>query len=276
MLHLRFTTQLSVLIALTSSLTVVTPKPLNQFKPRLQSDVCAEVNEELSVSGLSLGNVNLCACVSGIPSLISSGPTAIRQAVTLFGAQAVTKSLNNLITGASGSEQCQYPDNAVAVCQSANPCGFQCVDGFVPSPSTGKATSCICPYPYTVCNGQCGSYTSCYSGAPSVRKRDVGSDCAPGWKRCQIPGREVMECVDVLNDLWSCGGCEVPFGENEPAGVDCTAIPNVAGVSCLDGICTIGSCARGFLLNEDQTSCARMNTTTAQYPVLVQNGRGSY
>ena len=40
------------------------------------------------------------------------------------------------------------------------------------------------------------------------------------------------ECVDIRNDLNSCGGC-VSVG----AGQDCNAIPNVVNVACNSGVC---------------------------------------
>ncbi|KZT73285.1 hypothetical protein DAEQUDRAFT_662375 [Daedalea quercina L-15889] len=58
------------------------------------------------------------------------------------------------------------------------------------------------------------------------------------------------ECVDVREDLNSCGGCgsvDVQY--------DCTAIPNALGISCEVGACRVHSCKPGFTLALDGTSC---------------------
>lgn len=56
------------------------------------------------------------------------------------------------------------------------------------------------------------------------------------------------ECVDVQNDLESCGGCvanDSPFGGRTAAGGrDCSAIPNVDAVRCQKGACVIGELKR--------------------------------
>ncbi|GJJ14244.1 hypothetical protein Clacol_008508 [Clathrus columnatus] len=254
-------------------------KPLHQFKPRSLVDVCAEVDTTLVISGISFGTINVCLCVSAIPDVLVSGNVILSAAVAKVGAQSVTQSLNNLITTAANNKKCQYPDNCTPICQAGNPCGFECNNGFVASPAINP-TTCVCPAPFKVCNGQCGIYTTCGSQPASYpySKRELelrDMECQPGWKLCKIPGREVLECVDVMNDLWSCGGCELATFDNEKVGTDCTVIPNVAGVSCLAGTCKIESCRRGFRLDGVETSCVPMNIvapTTPNYPMLVQNG----
>ncbi|KAL1410706.1 hypothetical protein Q8F55_001648 [Vanrija albida] len=50
------------------------------------------------------------------------------------------------------------------------------------------------------------------------------------------------ECVDVLNDLESCGGCP------DVDGVDCTTIEGASDVSCVLGKCKVHACDRGLSL----------------------------
>ena len=78
--------------------------------------------------------------------------------------------------------------------------------------------------------------------------------CPPGHKSCPVYGStsgrgflKAYECVDVKNDLESCGGCvanDSPFGERTfDGGRDCSAIPNVNSVTCKAGRCLIGASA---------------------------------
>jgi hypothetical protein len=51
----------------------------------------------------------------------------------------------------------------------------------------------------------------------------------------------LWKCINTWVDLESCGGCPGNHKEDgSPAGIDCTALPNVNDVSCLDGSCAIG------------------------------------
>jgi hypothetical protein len=53
--------------------------------------------------------------------------------------------------------------------------------------------------------------------------------------------RLLFECINTWANLEACGGC--PGSQKEdgtPSGVDCTALPNVDVVSCVEGACAIG------------------------------------
>lgn len=50
------------------------------------------------------------------------------------------------------------------------------------------------------------------------------------------------ECVNYLEDLYSCGGCTT-LG----TGVDCTALPGVRSVSCAAAQCVVHQCQAGFV-----------------------------
>lgn len=75
--------------------------------------------------------------------------------------------------------------------------------------------------------------------------------CRGGYKSCLIYGVlsgkgsvKSYECIDIDNDLESCGGCvsdDSPHGEvNLVGGRDCSAIPNIDAVRCQKGVCVIG------------------------------------
>ncbi|PCH34270.1 hypothetical protein WOLCODRAFT_135598 [Wolfiporia cocos MD-104 SS10] len=59
-----------------------------------------------------------------------------------------------------------------------------------------------------------------------------------------------FECVDLTEDLTSCGGC----GSLDTQ-YDCTAIPGALGVSCQASNCRVHSCKSGFTLAPDGKTC---------------------
>ncbi|THH29050.1 hypothetical protein EUX98_g5135 [Antrodiella citrinella] len=64
---------------------------------------------------------------------------------------------------------------------------------------------------------------------------------------------EGFECVDLQEDLTSCGGCG-----SVNASHDCTTIPNALGVSCIAGVCHVDTCKSGFTLAADGKTCVRL------------------
>lgn len=75
------------------------------------------------------------------------------------------------------------------------------------------------------------------------KRRSFGTKCPIGWQRCaHLSGIGGEDCIDIRNDLESCGGC-INLGDREvsPAdGEDCTALSNVNVVGCKRGRCVIG------------------------------------
>ncbi|KAI0692952.1 hypothetical protein BC835DRAFT_1097761 [Cytidiella melzeri] len=144
----------------------------------------------------------------------------------------------------------------------SNLCNFGCKNGFVPSPPLFP-TECICPLPFTVCNGVCGVFKACPSGKPKKRELDAQEQrslCPAGLAACGVYGfnsPDAWECVDTKADLESCGGCTVGFGRNPALGIDCTAIPGVLDVSCKAGLCAVQRCQPGFVVSANGASCVR-------------------
>jgi hypothetical protein len=95
-------------------------------------------------------------------------------------------------------------------------------------------------------------------------------------------GARAWECVNIARDLESCeclgrvpgvlhipvhaeidthlsplvgGGCVFPLSAYFPIGVDCTALPGVADVSCLSGRCVVHRCLRDYVPALDGTRC---------------------
>ena len=53
------------------------------------------------------------------------------------------------------------------------------------------------------------------------------------------------------------GGCVVPLAYGSPHGIDCTAIPGVADVSCGAGSCIVHRCLPGYTPSLDRSFCIR-------------------
>jgi len=91
--------------------------------------------------------------------------------------------------------------------------------------------------------------------------------CKPRQKICPVFGSYTRggpltvsgyDCVDVHNDLESCGGCvdESRDGRrSEDGGRDCSAIPHIDAVRCEGNRCIIDSCRRGFVKSVDGEHC---------------------
>ncbi|KAK8853480.1 hypothetical protein IAR55_004187 [Kwoniella newhampshirensis] len=82
--------------------------------------------------------------------------------------------------------------------------------------------------------------------------------CPAGLTACKVPGDELaFECLDVADELESCGGCmNGDFGSDKISfGVDCSALPGIApgGVTCTKGLCQAYACETGYDLASNST-----------------------
>ncbi|KAL7409580.1 hypothetical protein BDY24DRAFT_372445 [Mrakia frigida] len=107
---------------------------------------------------------------------------------------------------------------------------------------------------------------SCANGAPvpgavpsayKKRKRTVepsafigGKVCPVGEQACPLSTGNAFECVNVEDNLSSCGGCIVGHG------IDCSDLPGTNEVSCSSGKCVVESCLRGWSLSS-QGECVK-------------------
>ncbi|THH30635.1 hypothetical protein EUX98_g3549 [Antrodiella citrinella] len=249
---MRFT--FPALATLAMSLPLVSGRVINGLLGRsadLTVDVCAEVIAVLSVDVLGIaivfGNLDICLCIDAIVDILDVN-VVVQAAVALAGEAAVVAELTALINAAPGHE--------------TNPCGFQCTDGFTLSPIS-KPVDCICVPPKIVCNGVCTDAKACPS---SVAKRELEVEkrhavCDRGFTPCGVfewsgmRASQAWECVDTQSDLESCGGCAVPLMRGTPRGIDCTAIPGVADVSCGAGSCVVHRCLPGYVPSLDRAFC---------------------
>ncbi|KAF9445196.1 hypothetical protein P691DRAFT_735384 [Macrolepiota fuliginosa MF-IS2] len=227
------------------------------------TDTCGQVNAELKVPQplipqnlIGIGIINACICVTDIPVFITTNVVAIA-GTALAGKTSVISAITSMVQAVG--QVCHYPDHAIGSCIKGAPCNFQCKDGYQPSPAT-KPTSCICPKPYLECNGKCGLYKGCPSGKPYYRRDSLSREliCPTGMEACGIWGRNARtwECVDTMSDLESCGGCVIhlPNGYGRE-GQDCTALPGVSDVSCVQGQCVVHKCMPGYDVHASGAEC---------------------
>ncbi|OBZ71303.1 Protein priA [Grifola frondosa] len=131
--------------------------------------------------------------------------------------------------------------------------------------TTGAGGLTTCAMSGNTCPNTGGSMPS-----QGSRKRNTPRrlPCAPGHKNCPLYSSSLAskigflrgyECVDIENDLESCGGCvstDSQFGEHSAdGGRDCSAIPNVDVVQCRSGKCLIDKCDAGYSVSEDGERC---------------------
>lgn len=59
-----------------------------------------------------------------------------------------------------------------------------------------------------------------------------------------------------------------PF-RGQAQGQDCSQLPNVVDVACVDGGCVVGACERGFVPNADASACVEPSVLASQQAVLL-------
>ncbi|PPQ66707.1 hypothetical protein CVT26_009567 [Gymnopilus dilepis] len=252
------------------------------------SDICGECHGVLGVPHhgtgkyASVGNINACLCLSSLPNYVATNSLAI-SASAIGGKDAVVASLTTMVFISSppsvpATEACltdQIRKSWDVQVSSALPTSVPVWESlrlhlhgrastvvlsmalYSPYPYS-HPTDCICPKPYTVCNGRCGLFKGCPSQYHKRAELTGPSSlkCPLGLTSCPIPGRggEYFECVNTQSDLESCGGCINPslpaygYYNAQKVGVDCSALPGVSDVSCIYGKCVIHKCSYGYYL----------------------------
>jgi len=179
----------------------------------------------------------------------------------------VTYTLDSLLNFVAAQEQ------GILNTDSAAPGGCTYPTGSTPNSCSGDC-GYTCPDGQSDCNGVCAR--TCFSGVPGFRRSfDEGSSasnfrCPTGHTACDLPlsrldpNSRAFECVNIQSDIESCGGCPSPLSSSAKKGEDCTAIPNVLGVGCNQGVCSVLSCIRGFEVGADGKSCEAKATYWGQ------------
>ncbi|KAI9508354.1 hypothetical protein F5148DRAFT_955812, partial [Russula earlei] len=79
---------------------------------------------------------------------------------------------------------------------------------------------------------------------------------APLWA-CPVRGvgnGDAYECVDLWEDLDSCGGCAA-----DDITHDCNGIANARSVACVSGYCEVQSCIAGYVASPSLDGCVPVN-----------------
>ncbi|GAA6028454.1 hypothetical protein JCM8097_007036 [Rhodosporidiobolus ruineniae] len=167
------------------------------------------------------------------------------------------------------------PANSDPVCGSGQ-CACKCKDGYFSDPNHGclpiatceasgghirrgsdGTSTCECPSPFSSNNdGGCAlppsararRYARSNPAQPRLDRREqvalVDGDaykCPDGERACPVGTSGSWECLDVTNELESCGGCP-----GEPQARDCLSIPGAQNVACVESQCVIASCFPGY------------------------------
>ncbi|KAH7869098.1 hypothetical protein F5879DRAFT_220621 [Lentinula edodes] len=233
------------------------------------TEVCACISEDLRLDSyfggrkVTAGVLEACICESEVSTFVA-GNSVCKNGVDMIGKTVIEVVVTKLIKNTSNKQTCTFPEHSTPACTASNKCGFTCGDGYSVVKKNGQST-CACAHPKSVCNGKCAS--SCPSGRSLPEKRDhlhwgqqTQRTCRPGWAACGIAGGGVRqwECIDIKNDLESCGGCpmDVVASDGKPGlGVDCTIIPGVSDVSCQSGRCAVEKCMPGYAVSRDGRHC---------------------
>lgn len=119
----------------------------------------------------------------------------------------------------------------------------------------GGKTLGFCPSGSSCIRGRYGY--SCKAGSPAPRP--VGpSPSARHPKRSAFCEKDAVacpvrqggfECIEIRTNIEQCGDCAVL------GGVDCSAIPGVAEVACVNGYCRVDSCTAGYVYDFRKRSC---------------------
>ncbi|CAE6380887.1 unnamed protein product [Rhizoctonia solani] len=160
----------------------------------------------------SYGNISCCNCCAGWFSQGSNTHTNCERCPNIGEVQSIgvtgpvgsdSRNKCTIYTGLAGQ---QRPAQTCSQPQTQTPGTCPATSGNTPSSAMTRSTMTTCPYGTTLC--------------------EVKS------------GRGGFECVDTLNSLETCGGCDN----------DCSSLGGTNEVQCLKGQCVIKSCAPGHEL----------------------------
>ncbi|KAF5375869.1 hypothetical protein D9615_008246 [Tricholomella constricta] len=227
----------------------------------ITSDICGEVDGVLEVPNLRLpgklttiGKIRSCLCISTLPYFMATNVHAIT-ASALIGKPKTTEALTelarlNALTFMLRSHTFDRFINAPA--RHASIPRILSQSAYPETPAGLRARTGICYIPVFCTPLHVGHV-----------KRDMGygtrKQCPQGLTACGVLGRNAKswECINTETDLESCGGCVIPLYNAQigPEGVDCTAIPGVSDVSCVQGGCLVHRCMPGYEINATRDSC---------------------
>ncbi|GAA5903789.1 uncharacterized protein JCM6883_001986 [Sporobolomyces salmoneus] len=126
----------------------------------------------------------------------------------------------------------------------------------------------VCPARQVCTQGPRQGQFRCLPPAPVPSRRIAlakkSAFCQEGAVACPIMGQlHGFECVHIKTDLEQCGDCAVL------GGVDCSSLPGVADVACVNGFCRVEGCTSGFVFDFRKRTCVPSGNWNVQ-PQLQQ------
>ncbi|KAI3605012.1 hypothetical protein WG66_001977 [Moniliophthora roreri] len=210
-----------------------------------------------SVKALLVGQAEVCLCLKDLDIFLDAKVKGLGVLGNLINVPGLRVLLNDLLH--TKGSQCTVPSHAHLACTNANPCHFECDDGF-----TRVGNQCVCSPPKELCNGQClASPNVCGPSPipryPKSRRGEIttlkaAQELCQGRQVCGVPSsnsKYTFECIDVTTTTDSCGGCVHPHPwarTSATAGKDCSALSSdsVLQFSCRNSRCVVGTCRPGF------------------------------
>ncbi|GAA5965245.1 hypothetical protein JCM3765_006369 [Sporobolomyces pararoseus] len=148
-----------------------------------------------------------------------------------------------------------------------------CATGLTCQKGSDNKYSCkppVCGSNYGTVPGTCPTGKSCVLKGRiyecvAPRPAPSGKSNKP-WKRSAFctddsiacPVKNTLhgfECVDVKSNIEQCGDCAVL------GGVDCSALPGVDKVACVNGACRVEGCVSGFVFDFRKRTCVPTSNT---------------
>ncbi|MBW0522603.1 hypothetical protein O181_062318 [Austropuccinia psidii MF-1] len=234
----------------------------------------------ISVFGVFLKFSTYDSVASGISHYgVSQKDAAILQA-------SIQGDLTSKATGCHSTGDCQMACSLDNRCESYNYQNGQCnlvAQNYLNNPKAGsvlaKAFEKIFDEGGSQYCGICPGDRSCTSPSgrarrslPSAAAKSTSSsfNCPKPLVSCPISRPNSLtssgayECLDVREEITSCGGCET-LGE----GLDCTSLKGVKSAGCAEGKCVIFSCKDRYKYDRSENVCRKLThkgkVTTKQY-----------
>ncbi|KAH9458401.1 hypothetical protein Pst134EB_010703 [Puccinia striiformis f. sp. tritici] len=235
---------------------------------------------------LASGHANLCLqCRISTPgsTLNFAYVEALSASISVHGvstsdAQILQTSINgdltNIASRAETSETCESAcsgDERCASCEFLESgCKMTAVD-YLSQTHSGKPLAeaferCFARGGSKYC-GLCPTDSSCSGPRPSgLPRRSLNSSdasnikCPSGLTACPISltasftPSTGFECLDIKQEITSCGGCATLN-----KGVDCSTIDGAALTGCSDGVCKIFSCKQGYTYSQSGKECLKIS-----------------
>ncbi|KAJ7621223.1 hypothetical protein FB45DRAFT_928688 [Roridomyces roridus] len=218
-------------------------------------------------------DLDLCLCVHNLDIYLDTSVNVTLQ--------------NNALANVNASGKCTpLPENAHRLaCNPRDPCQYECNTGYFECGNKCVSSSALCPSARPRSLKSRSQLINTMADAQAYCKSLSGGRTTV----CGVEngGPNAFECVNVQNNLESCGGCTVdpPFLPKStllPTGRNCGAIPNAVNASCEKSKCKVQYRSditkrmhKASLLNLDLSDDEPLPATNSSHPMLSPSAAGS-